>query len=31
MVQNNYDSATGYQIKNDGGENFIGNITINKT
>jgi hypothetical protein len=31
MVQNNYDSATGYQIKNDGGENYIGNITINKT
>jgi hypothetical protein len=31
MVQNNYDSATGYQVKNDGGENFIGNITINKT
>jgi hypothetical protein len=32
MVQNNYDSATGYQIKNDGGENFIGNnITVNKT
>jgi hypothetical protein len=31
MVQNNYDNATGYQIKNDGGENFIGNITINKT
>jgi hypothetical protein len=32
MVQNNYDSATGYQIKNDGGENFIANnITINKT
>jgi hypothetical protein len=32
MVQNNYDNATGYQIKNDGGENFIGNnITVNKT
>jgi hypothetical protein len=31
MVQNNYDNATGYQIKNDGGENYIGNITINKT
>jgi hypothetical protein len=31
MVQNNYDSATGYQIRNDGGENFIGNITINNT
>jgi hypothetical protein len=32
MIQNNYDNATGYQIKNDGGENFIGNnITINKT
>jgi hypothetical protein len=31
MVQNNYDNATGYQIRNDGGENFIGNITINKT
>jgi hypothetical protein len=31
MVQNNYNSATGYQIRNDGGENFIGNITINNT
>jgi hypothetical protein len=31
MVQNNYDNATGYQIKNDGGENYMGNITINNT
>jgi hypothetical protein len=31
MTQNNYDNATGYQIKNDGGENYIGNITINTT
>jgi hypothetical protein len=31
MIQTNYDNATGYQIKNDGGENYIGNITINNT
>ncbi|NJL20808.1 MAG: hypothetical protein HC895_08330 [Leptolyngbyaceae cyanobacterium SM1_3_5] len=31
MTQNNYDSSTGYQIKNEGGENYMGNITINKT
>jgi hypothetical protein len=32
MTQNNYDSSTGYQTKkNEGGENYMGNITINKT
>jgi uncharacterized protein with von Willebrand factor type A (vWA) domain len=31
MVMNVSDQATGYQIKNEGGENYIGNITINKT
>ncbi len=31
MIQNNYDSSTGYQVKNEGGENYFGNITINKT
>lgn len=28
MSQNNYDNSTGYQIKNEGGENYMGNITI---
>ncbi len=31
MVQNNSDNATGYQVKNEGGENYMGNITIHKT
>ena len=31
MVQNNSDNATGFQVKNEGGENYTGNITINKT
>lgn len=31
MVQNISDNATGFQIKNEGGENYTGNITINKT
>lgn len=31
MTQNNHDNSTGYQIKNEGGENYTGNITIHKT
>ena len=31
MVQNNSGNATGFQVKNEGGENYMGNITINKT
>lgn len=31
MIMNVNDQATGYQIKNEGGENYTGNITINKT
>ncbi|MGB3768011.1 MAG: hypothetical protein WA947_15750 [Phormidesmis sp.] len=31
MVQNNSDNATGFQVKNEGGENYTGNITIHKT
>lgn len=31
MVQNNSGNATGYQVKNEGGENYMGNITIHKT
>ncbi|MGB3637578.1 MAG: hypothetical protein WBA39_08370 [Rivularia sp. (in: cyanobacteria)] len=30
MTQSNYDNSTGYQVKNEGGENYMGNITINK-
>jgi hypothetical protein len=31
MVMNVNDQATGYMVKNEGGENYTGNITINKT
>jgi hypothetical protein len=31
MVMNVNDEATGYMVKNEGGENYTGNITINKT
>ena len=31
MVQNISDNAIGYQVKNEGGENYMGNITIHKT
>ena len=31
MTQNNYDSSTGFQNKIEGGENYMGNITIHKT